>query len=156
MVGRPCANSNDLPRSRPLPARSGAESETRTLTPNSGQRNLSHSEAHPPSGTVRGVESFLADRQLRGLSPSTCRFYEGYLRRFLNTIDKPLLEVSKGDIAVVLASLSCNAGGKHAYFRVLRAFFRWACQEGLLVNSPMVNMKIPKVPAPLRYAVAPT
>ena len=52
----------------------------------------------------------------------------------MNTIDKPLLEVSKGDIAVVLASLSCNAGGKHAYFRVLRAFFRWACQEDLLAQ----------------------
>jgi hypothetical protein len=29
----------------------------------------------------------------------------------LNTIDKPLLEIAKADIAVVLASLSCNAGG---------------------------------------------
>ena len=38
-----------------------------------GQRILSRSGAHPPSGAVRSVESFLADRQLRGLSPSTCR-----------------------------------------------------------------------------------
>jgi len=64
-----------------------------------------------------------------------------------------VLDISKSDIATVLASLDCNAGGKHAYFRVLRAFYRWACQEGLLVNSPMVNMKTPKVPAPLRYSV---
>jgi hypothetical protein len=64
--------------------------------------------AETDSGDVRVVESFLTDRQLRGLSPSTCRFYEGYLRRFLNTIEKPLLEISKGDTAVVLASLSCN------------------------------------------------
>ena len=71
----------------------------------------------------------------------------------MNTTDKPLLDISKSDIATVLASLDCNAGGKHAYFRVLRAFYRWACQEGLLVNSPMVNMKAPKVPAPLRYSV---
>ena len=61
----------------------------------------------------------------------------------MNTVDKPLLDISKSDIATVLASLDCNAGGKHAYFRVLRAFYRWACQEGLLVNSPMVNMKAP-------------
>ena len=71
----------------------------------------------------------------------------------MNTIDKPLLDISKSDIATVLTSLDYNAGGKHAYFRVLRAFYRWACQEGLLVNSPMVNMKAPKVPAPLRYSV---
>jgi integrase/recombinase XerD len=71
----------------------------------------------------------------------------------VNTTDKPLLDISKSDIATVLASLDCNAGGKHAYFRVLRAFYRWACQEGLLENSPMVNMKAPKVPTPLRYSV---
>ena len=107
----------------------------------------------PPTGDVRLVNSFVSDRRLRGLSPRTCQFYEGYLRRFVNTTDKPLLDISKSDIATVLASLDCNAGGKHAYFRVLRAFYRWACQEGLLVNSPMVNMKAPKVPAPLRYSV---
>ena len=83
----------------------------------------------------------------------TFQFYEGYLTRFVNTIYKPLLEISKNDIATVLGSLACNAGGKHAYFRVLRAFYRWTCQEGLLVNNPMVNMKAPKVPTPLRYAV---
>jgi len=97
--------------------------------------------------------SFIADRRLRGLSPRTCQFYEGYLTRFVNTIYKPLLDISKNDIATVLGSLACNADGKHAYFRVLRAFYRWTCQEGLLVNSPMVNMKAPKVPAPLRYSV---
>ena len=110
-------------------------------------------KAHSPSGNVRLVNSFVSDRRLRGLSPRTCQFYEGYLTIFVNTVDKPLLDISKSEIATVLASLYCNAGGKHAYFRVLRAFYRWACQEGLLVNSPMVNMKAPKVPAPLRYSV---
>jgi hypothetical protein len=127
VYGSSLVNSKDLQFTRPLPSRSGAEEGTRTLTPLSWQRTLSRSGAHPPSGSVHGVESFLADRQLRGLSPSTCRFYEGYLRRFVLAIDKPLLEVSKADISIVLASLSCNAGGKHAYYRVLRAFFRWAC-----------------------------
>jgi len=133
---------------------SGAKEETRTLTPFSWQRILSRSGAHPPSGSVRVVESFLADRHLRGLSPSTCRFYEGYPRRFVHAIDKSLLEVSKADLDIVLASLSCNAGGKHAYYRVLRAFFRWACQEGLLANSPMVNMKAPAAPVAADSLVA--
>ena len=65
-----------------------------------------------------------------------------------------LLDVCKGDIATFFSFLNCNAGGKHAYFRVLRAFYRWAYQEELLVNSPMANMKAPKVPAPLRHSVA--
>ena len=111
-------------------------------------------KAHSPSGNVRLVNSFISDRLLRGLTPRTLQFYEGYLTRFANTIDVHLLDVCKGDIATFLSSLDCNAGGKHAYFRVLRAFYRWAYQEELLVNNPMVNMKAPKVPAPLRHAVA--
>jgi hypothetical protein len=63
------------------------------------------------------------------MGATTCRFYGGYLRRFMNIIDNALLEIAEGDIAIVFASLICNAGGKDAYFRVLRAFFRRACQE---------------------------
>jgi len=87
VYGSSLVNSKDLQFTRPLPSRSGAEEGTRTLTPLSWQRTLSRSGAHPPSGSVHGVESFLADRHLRGLSPSTCRFYGGYLRRFVNTIE---------------------------------------------------------------------
>ena len=65
------------------------------------------------------VNSFVSDRQLRGLSPRICQLYEGYLTRFANSIDRSLLDVSKIDIATVLASLDCNAVGKHTYFRVL-------------------------------------
>ena len=122
----------------------GAQEGIRTPPPDIGKRILSRSRTHPPAGDVRLVNSFVSDKRLRGLSSRTCQFYEGYLTRFVNTIDKPLLDISKNDIATVLASLDCNAVGKHAYFRVLRAFYRWACQEGLLVNSPMVNMKAPK------------
>jgi hypothetical protein len=57
--------------SRPLPSRSGAEEGTRTLTPLSWQRILSRSEAHPPSGSVRGVvqatDGYLALQGVTGL-----------------------------------------------------------------------------------------
>ena len=43
-----------------------------------GKRILSHSEVHSPSDNVRLVYSFISDRKLRGLSPNTIRFYEGY------------------------------------------------------------------------------
>ena len=110
-------------------------------------------KAHSPSGNVRLVNSFISDRRLRGLTPRTLQFYEGYLTRFVNTLNGPLLFASKNDISMVLGALTCNAGGKHAYFRVLRAFYRWACQEEILGKNPMINMKAPKVPVPLRYSV---
>ena len=49
-------------------------------------------------------------------------------------------------------SLKCNPGGKHAYFRAIRAFYRWAELEELIVKVP--RMVAPKVPSPLRPAVS--
>ena len=43
-----------------------------------GKRILIHSEVHSPSDNVRLIYSFISDRKLRGLSPNTIRFYEGY------------------------------------------------------------------------------
>jgi len=83
------------------------------------QRILSRPRAHPPAGDVRIVNSFVSDRRLLGLSYRTCQFYEDYLTRFVNTIVKAILDISKSDIATVLASLDCNDGDKHAYFRKL-------------------------------------
>ena len=98
--------------------KSGAEGGIRTHTP-LREADFKSPKAHSPSGNVHLVNSFVSDRRLRGLSPRPCQFYEGYLTRFVNTIYKPLLDISKNDIATVLGSLACNAGGKHAYFRVL-------------------------------------
>ncbi len=94
---------------------------------------------------------FLSDKQARGLSPRTIDFYNGYLTRFLNGIPKPPLEISKSDISAFINSLDCSPGGKHAYYRAIRAFYRWAEAEGLISEVP--RMVAPKVPKPLRPAV---
>ena len=49
------------------------------------KRILSHPKVHSPSDNVRLVNSFISDRKLRGLSPNTIKFYEGYLNQFVNT-----------------------------------------------------------------------
>ena len=64
-----------------------------------------------------------------------------------------LLSTTKSDIANFIATRNCNAGGKHAYFRVLRAFYRWAVLEELTSTNPVNNLKAPKVPKPIRYFV---
>ena len=119
-----------------------------------GNRILSHSEVHSPSDNVRLVNSFISDRKVRGLSPNTIKFYEGYLSRFVNTISTPLLEQEKQGIIDFITSRTCNAGGKHAYVRVLRAFYKWCLSEELLDKSPMTNLKAPKVPKPLRQSLS--
>ena len=109
---------------------------------------------HSPSDNVRLVNNFISDRELRGLSPNTIKFYEGYLDRFVNTISTPMLEQTKQGIIDFITSRRCNAGGKHAYFRVLRAFYIWCLSEELLDKSPMANLRAPKVPKPLRQSLS--
>ena len=129
----------------------GRDSNPHSLTE---KRILSHPKVHSPSDNVRLVNSFISDRKLRGLSPNTIKFYEGYLDRFVNTITTPLLEQTKQGIIDFITSRRCNAGGKHAYFRVLRAFYIWCLYEEIIDKSPMANLKAPKVPKPLRASLS--
>ena len=50
-----------------------------------------------------------------------------------------------------LYSVDCGPGGKHAYFRAIRAFYKWAESEAHIATAP--RMVAPRVPKPLRYAV---
>ena len=65
-----------------------------------------------------------------------------------------MLEASKDDIKAFIDGLACNPGGKHAYFRAIRAFYSRTVDEELIERSPIDRMKAPKVPKPLRHAVS--
>ena len=67
------------------------------------------------------VSNFLKSRR-QGLSTKTIKFYNGYLNRSISVIG---IHVTGQDITHFLNSLQCSGGGKHAYFRALRAFYRW-------------------------------
>ena len=107
-----------------------------------------------PSGYT--CNQFLADRESRGLSPRTVRFYHDKLNYVIDHItDKPLLDLTKQDIQQILMNLTCNPGGKHSYLRALRAlraFFSWAEESDLIPRSPCARIRL-KVPKPLRYSV---
>ncbi len=70
---------------------------------------------------VKLVNTFLSSRR-EGLSPRTIDFYEGYLRRSQQVIGT---NITGQDITKFLDSLTCTNGGKHAYFSVLKVFYRW-------------------------------
>ena len=131
----------------------GAQERIRTFTP-MREADFKSLKAHSPSGNVRLVNSFISERKSRSLSPNTIRFYEGYLDRFVTTLSKPLQQQTKQDILDFITLRDCNAGGKHAYFRVLRAFYKWCLSEDLVDRSPMANLMAPKVPKPLRPALS--
>jgi len=107
--------------------------------------------APPGSNNARMLTLFLQNRQAKGQSAETLKFYRGYLTRIIDGLGKPLLSAAKEDIAEYFRSLTCGPGGKHAYFRAIRAFYRWAEAEDLIAVIP--RMVAPKVPKPLRPAV---
>ncbi|MFQ6028518.1 MAG: tyrosine-type recombinase/integrase [Dehalococcoidia bacterium] len=96
---------------------------------------------------------FLSDRESRGLSRNTIKFYHEKLTYVSRCIaPKPILALSKLEIQAFLGSLSCNPGGKHAYLRALRAFYSWAEENALITANPCSKIKL-KVPKPLRPTV---
>ena len=81
------------------------------------------------------VNSFLDDRRSRGLSASTIDFYEWNLYKFLAGVDRHVFDLAKQDISAFLDGLTCNPGGKHTYFRAIRAFYRWALDEEIIFEK---------------------
>ena len=74
------------------------------------------------------------------------------MTRFVDEVEQPLLVLDKDDIAYCLAGLPCSPGGKHAYLRVLRAFYSWAEDHGLVRFNPCSKVRI-KVPKPVRTTI---
>ena len=91
------------------------------------------------------VSKFIQSRR-QGLSPETIRFYQEYLTRASVVVG---LDVTGQDITHFLNSLQCSGGGKHAYFRALRAFYNYlySPKSGYSFNSqnnPMLIVDSPK------------
>ena len=63
----------------------GAQKGIRIPTPIK-EADFKSPKAHSPPGNVHLVNSFISDRRLRGLTPRTLQFYEGYISRFVNTL----------------------------------------------------------------------
>ena len=105
-----------------------------------GQRTL---EASPKYENVKQLLSKFLSSRRQGLSPTTLKFYEGYLNHAF------ALGVNK-NVSAFLDSLKCSNGGKHAYYRALRAFYNWlySPKSGYGLNpqdNPMLYVDSPKV-----------
>ena len=104
-------------------------------------------QGHTNLEPYQAIQLFLKSRR-EGLSPRTLEFYEGYLKKAVLRLG---LAPSSEAVNSFLNSLSCSEGGKHAYFRALRAFYRWLYSPRSGFNfsdrtNPMVWIDAPKVP----------
>jgi len=91
---------------------------------------------------TRGVvQDFIKSRRARGLSSKTIAWYQGLLSLFSRT--NPELPEDPAAIETFLGALQTSDETRHAYYRVLRAFYRWTSQRRG-VNNPMLQIAAPK------------
>jgi len=96
------------------------------------------------------IDDFIIDREMRRLSPRTIKYYRdelGFFRSWLG--ERATHDVRTSDLRRWFLALGerRNAGGLHANYRALRAFFRWVWQEyEYEQTNPMVKIAPPKVP----------
>jgi site-specific recombinase XerD len=100
-------------------------------------------------------EAFLIDRKASGVADGTLRFYRQKLKLFSDYCDalavKQIGQINPSFLRQYLLYLEesgHNAGGRHAAFRTIRAFFLWYEDEmepeGW--SNPIRKVKAPKVP----------
>jgi integrase/recombinase XerD len=101
------------------------------------------------------LEAFLIDRKAAGVAEGTIRFYRQKIKLFSDYCDalsvKQISQINPSFLRQYLLYLEGsghNAGGRHAAFRLLRAFFLWYEDEvepqGW--SNPIRKVKAPKVP----------
>ncbi|NPV84734.1 MAG: tyrosine-type recombinase/integrase [Anaerolineae bacterium] len=98
------------------------------------------------------VKSFLTDCHIRHLSPRTIDFYNEKLTRFITFCEtQSVTSIDKVDAHLLrtfflwLENKGNSAGSRHAYYRSLRALFRWLENEFEEFTSPLRKVKPPKV-----------
>lgn len=92
------------------------------------------------------IDQFIASRR-DGLSKLTIQSYREVFKRSIEVIG---IEVTGQDIQRFLTSKQCTSGGKHGYYRVLRAFYNWlyspkSCYGLQLQDNPILFVDAPKV-----------
>lgn len=93
------------------------------------------------------VRNYLISCQVEGKSPRTIEAYSMVLSRFCQMYDPQT--ATAPDIRLFLLSLQ-NQNKKpstvHIYYRSLKTFYNWLVNEKLLKESPMLNIRAPKLP----------
>lgn len=93
------------------------------------------------------VDLFLRDRLRKVERSRTYDFYEAKLLPFARSLDGvKVSEVTSKTLSHWFAQSKSNQGGRAAYWRAVRAMFRWAAKSGLINNDPTLDYAGPGRP----------
>jgi hypothetical protein len=83
----------------------------------------------------------MQSRLAKEVSPTTLRFYQVKLGRFLNELDP---DKAKQDHVEKFLLRFANVGNRHGYYQVIKTFYIWR-EQMFGLSSPIRNMSAPKV-----------
>jgi integrase/recombinase XerC len=89
------------------------------------------------------LTKFLASRR-QGISPHTIAFYRTCLNRLVENY-----ELTPEAINAFLGDLTCSTGGKHSYYRAIRAFCNWLERNDYIRDNPLNRVDPPKPRKPI-------
>jgi site-specific recombinase XerD len=85
-------------------------------------------------------------RGLGELTADTAVKYEQFLRRFAAQSTKPVVELDRSDLAAHLIALGGAASTQRVRTAMLRSFFAWCVEAGLLDRSPAGGLRPGEIP----------
>ncbi len=115
----------------------------------------------PLRGAKDALEAFIADRKgTKGLTANGEFWLRETLTRFLDCLPIPLDQVRRIHIVQFLARYEGKPWRKHAFYRALKSFWKWASMNYDIPN-PMVDrwgnptIEAPKTPTKVLYTLTP-
>ena len=93
--------------------------------------------------TLAAIQAFIHNRQAKNLSPRTIKWYDGFLRRFARF--SPELPMDPEPIEEFLTQVTGEPETRHAYYRCLKALYRFICRRHRLPN-PIELIDPPRCP----------
>ena len=96
------------------------------------------------------IQKFAVAKKVQGCSDNTLRYYVAQLKRTLETINKPLVEVVSDDIMLYFARRELEDKVSKTTLnnqrRVLSSFFAYLTETEVIVRNPMLSIKEIKCP----------
>ena len=102
--------------------------------------------------TEKAVADFLHNRQALNRKPTTIEWYQGLLKRFADSYSK--LPTDPALIEEFLGKIQGEPETRHAYYRCLKALYRFICKRHKIRN-PMESIDSPTVPTKIMPTLEP-
>lgn len=107
-------------------------------------KKINHGETHPD--ILEKTNMFLMTKKMEGLSEKTLVNYRKTIQDFGAYIEKPVNQITSGDIRKWLSSRSeLKMSTIRYYISVLRTFFDYLIIEELIIVDPTRKIKLPKL-----------